>query len=121
MANKSFARELGASFGISGANDNVNFSGDLNTNSANRNSQVDPSIANRTALNQYYSELAAYNANPTGAPPVAPILRARPLPRVDDQSPGTLAGAGSLALSILNGGYLLDVELQPCRPRAGAR
>src|SRR6476659_2577735 len=40
IANESFARELGAKFGVSGANNNVNFSGNLDANTANRNSQV---------------------------------------------------------------------------------
>ena len=34
IANESFARELGAKFGISGANNNVNFSGNLDATPA---------------------------------------------------------------------------------------
>ncbi len=75
IANESFARELGARFGISGANNNVNYSGDLETNDLNRNSTSD--IITRGLITNL------------------PVLNA----------------AGSLALSILNAGYLLDIEL----------
>jgi type IV pilus assembly protein PilQ len=112
-ANESFARELGAKFGISGANNNVNFSGNLDANTANRNSQVTTDIANQTALNSYNSAHAAWVAGGmTGAEPVAPILRGSTITRgLMTNLPSTLAGAGSLALSILNAGYLLDIEL----------
>ncbi|HSR64323.1 MAG TPA: type IV pilus secretin PilQ family protein, partial [Xanthomonadaceae bacterium] len=118
VANESFARELGAKFGISGANNNVNFSGNLDANTANRNSQVNTDIANQTALNTYNSALTTYNAcvngggTNCGAAPIAPILRGSTITRgLMTNLPSTLAGAGSLALSILNAGYLLDVEL----------
>ncbi|HXH01016.1 MAG TPA: type IV pilus secretin PilQ [Xanthomonadaceae bacterium] len=69
IANESFARELGARFGISGTADRVRFG---NT-----------SIGGGAA--------------PTGG--------------LNVNLPAALAGAGSLALSILNGGYALDLEL----------
>lgn len=118
VANESFARELGAKFGVSGANNNVNFSGNLDANTANRNSQVNTDIANQTALNTYNAALTTYNAcvsgggTSCGAAPIAPILRGSTITRgLMTNLPSTLAGAGSLALSILNAGYLLDVEL----------
>ena len=80
IANESFARELGAKFGISGKNDNVYF-----------NSKV----ANNVAATQ-----------PLGI--LGPAATTRGL---NVNLPSSLVGAGSLALSILNGGYALDVEL----------
>jgi type IV pilus assembly protein PilQ len=117
IANESFARELGARFGISGANNNVNFSGNLNTNSTNRNSQVDTDIANQTALNAYQSALQTYNNCVSGGgascvAPTAPILRGSTITRgLMTNFPTSFANAGALALSILNAGYLLDIEL----------
>jgi type IV pilus assembly protein PilQ len=77
IATESFARELGAKFGLSGSKDNVYFSGDLEANRDNIND--DEGILTR-GLN------------------------------VD--LPTSFQNAGSLALSILNAGYLLDLELQ---------
>jgi len=118
IANESFARELGAKFGVSGANNNVNFSGNLDANTANRNSQVTTDIANQTALNTYNAALTTYTTclggggTDCGSAPIAPILRGSTITRgLMTNLPSSLAGAGSLALSILNAGYLLDVEL----------
>ena len=117
IANESFARELGAKFGISGANNNVNFSGNLATNHTNRNAQVDTGIANQTALNTYNSQLVTYNTCRGGATPatcvapIAPILRGAAILSGLMSNLPALANAGSLGLSILNAGYLLDVEL----------
>jgi type IV pilus assembly protein PilQ len=118
IANESFARELGAKFGVSGANNNVNFSGNLDANTANRNSQVTTDIANQTATNTYNAALNTYTTclsgggTNCGSAPIAPILRGSTITRgLMTNLPSTLAGAGSLALSILNAGYLLDVEL----------
>lgn len=85
IATESFARELGARFGISGSRDNVYFSGNLEANSATRNSQVD-------AAN-----------DPTKTPSITRGLNVN--------LPSGSSNAGALALSILNAGYLLDVEL----------
>lgn len=105
IATDSFARELGAKFGISGARDNVYFGGNVEENHENINS-------NSTNATQYARDLAAWEAGGrTGAVPV--------------RNPNSLSGKnlnwnlpvaaasnpGSLALSILNAGYLLDVEL----------
>lgn len=69
IANETFARELGAKFGISGTADNVSFG----------------------------NKSVGGGAAPTGG--------------LNVNLPSTLPGAGSLALSLLNGGYALDVEL----------
>jgi len=76
IATESFARELGAKFGIAGANDNVLFNGNVASNTAN-----------------------------SGA--VRPVPPAKSL-NVDLPVVGA---AGSLALSIINAGYVLDMEL----------
>lgn len=93
IANDSFARELGAKFGISGKNDNVYFNDKVSSNVSTQNSY-------NTAAN-------ANSANPPPNPPVMGTLTRG----LNVNLPSTLAGAGSLALSILNGGYALDVEL----------
>jgi type IV pilus assembly protein PilQ len=117
IANESFARELGARFGISGANNNVNFSGNLNANSANRTSQVTTDLANQAALNTYRAALTTYNSCLAGGgtsctAPTAPTPQASSITRgLMTNFPTSFANAGSLALSILNAGYLLDIEL----------
>jgi type IV pilus assembly protein PilQ len=111
IATENFARELGAKFGVSGSKDNAYFSGDLDANTATRGSQVATNRANQQAINAYNAALAAYQANPTGAPPVVPVLGAATITRGLMSNLGVANPAGSLALSILNAGYLLDVEL----------
>ena len=76
IATESFARELGAKFGIAGRNDNVIFGGNTNGNTAN-------------------------SGNPPPSPPVKNLNVDLPV----------VGAAGSLALSIINAGYILDVEL----------
>ena len=93
IANESFARELGAKFGISGKDKNVYFN---NT------------IANNVAFEDSVAKAAQTNsAVPAPNPRAIPTLTHG----LNVSLPSTLAGAGSLALSILNGGYALDVEL----------
>ncbi len=104
IATDTFARELGAKFGISGSRDNVYFSGDLASNAKNRESEVATSIANQTAFNQW---VAGGRTGPAPVPVGPTITRGLNwnLPVAAASNPG------SLALSILNAGYLLDVEL----------
>ncbi len=94
IATESFARELGAKFGINGATgkkgdrSSLGFGGtttDSGTNAEERGNNVSPT--NPRGLSDQYSKGLSVNL------------------------PATLAGAGSFALSILNAGYLLDVEL----------
>ncbi|MDQ3056212.1 MAG: type IV pilus secretin PilQ family protein [Pseudomonadota bacterium] len=93
VANESFARELGAKFGLSGSKDNLYFNGNVAGNIATQDSVGRANIAN--------------SANPPPNP-----LQAATLTRgLNINLPSTLAGAGSLALSILNAGYALDIEL----------
>jgi type IV pilus assembly protein PilQ len=100
IANESFARELGAKFGVSGAagkdgdRSTVGFGGDLDSSLANAQSRVD-------AVNGLTGA-----AGEDRSPPFD-VTRG-----LMTNLPSALAGGtGSLALSILNAGYLLDVEL----------
>ncbi|MFC7301334.1 type IV pilus secretin PilQ [Cognatiluteimonas weifangensis] len=114
IANESFARELGARFGITGNKDNTYFGGKLEQNSVNRNADVAAQIANDTAMAAYQTALNTWNAGgQVGPAPVAPVLQPSSITRsLITSLPSTLAGGtGSLALSILNAGYLLDIEL----------
>ena len=113
IANESFARELGAKFGLSGNKDNAYFSGNLDANRSNANSAVDTAIANQTAQNAYNSALQAWIAGGSvGAAPIPPILRGSTITRgLNVNLPTSFSNAGALALSILNAGYLLDIEL----------
>lgn len=126
VANDTFARELGARFGVSGNRDNAYFSGNLETNTTNRNADVTAAIANQNAI----SATALANANATrdwqianaeraasGQPPLPPPVGGVPQLVTSSITRGLMSNlgvanpAGSLALSILNAGYLLDVEL----------
>jgi type IV pilus assembly protein PilQ len=113
IANENFARELGAKFGISGNKNNAYFSGNLEANSANRNSEVNTNIANQTAQNTYNSALAAWLAGGSNGPqPIPPVLRGSTITSgLNINLPTSFTNAGSLALSVLNAGYLLEVEL----------
>ena len=104
IATDTFARELGAKFGISGSRDNVYFSGDLEANRLTRKSQVDTDAANDKA---YRDWVTGGSVGPQPSPLGSAITRGLnwTLPVA------TTANPGSLALSILNAGYLLDVEL----------
>ena len=99
IANESFARELGARFGVSGASgkdgdrSTVGYGGSLEASQTNAQSRVN-------AINKL-----------TGVPgedqsPPFSITRG-----LITNLPSSLPGGGALALSILNAGQLLDVEL----------
>lgn len=99
VANESFARELGARFGISGASgkpgdrSTVGFGGNLDASQGNAQSRQD-AIDN-------------LEDGDTDRSPPFEITRG-----LITNLPSTLAGgSGSLALSILNAGHMLDVEL----------
>jgi type IV pilus assembly protein PilQ len=119
IATETVARELGARFGISGNKDNAYFSGNLESNSLNRTADYQAQQTNTGLLNAYETALFTYNnclggATPTSCvPPTAPNLVGSTITRgLTTNLPAVLNNpAGSLALSILNAGYLLDVEL----------
>ena len=104
IATDTFARELGAKFGISGSRDNVYFSGSLDANAETRKSQVDTALANAKAVREWE---AGGSVGPAPVPSGSTIKRGLNwnLPVAAANNPG------SLALTILNAGYLLDVEL----------
>jgi type IV pilus assembly protein PilQ len=111
IATDSFARELGARFGISGSRDNAYFSGNLEANTTNRNSAYTTEIANANAVRDWRAADAAAIAGGT-ARPQPPVLASPSITRgLNINLPNSLNNAGSLALSILNAGYLLDIEL----------
>lgn len=91
VANESFARELGARFGISGASgkpgdrSTVGFGGDLESSGANAQSRADAVMDGASTFE---------------------VTRG-----LMTNLPATLGGSGALALSILNAGHLLDIEL----------
>ncbi|SFR84407.1 type IV pilus assembly protein PilQ [Stenotrophomonas maltophilia] len=104
IATDTFARELGAKFGISGSRDNVYFSGSLDANAKTRKSQVDTALENAKAVREWQ---AGGSVGPAPVPAGSTIERG-----LNWNLPVALANnPGSLALSILNAGYLLDVEL----------
>ncbi|WP_147652578.1 type IV pilus secretin PilQ [Vulcaniibacterium gelatinicum] len=105
IASESFARELGAKFGISGNKDNTYYSGNLDANTENRNSDADTDIANANLIREW---LIARQTDPTLPPP---ILQNSTITRGLNVNLPVVNAAGSLALSILNAGYLLDIEL----------
>lgn len=104
IATDTFARELGAKFGITGNRDNVFFGGSTDDNHANITDQA-------TVNNDYNKALAAYRANPTGPVPVRAPYTISPGNLNWNLPVAAASNPGSLALSILNAGYLLDVEL----------
>ncbi len=111
IATDTFARELGAKFGISGSRDNVYFSGDLEANRKTRLSQADTSAANAKAYRDWE---AGGSVGPAPVPLLPAITRGLNfnLPAASTATPG------SLALSILNAGYLLDVDLSAMQEEA---
>lgn len=103
IATDTFARELGAKFGISGSRNNVWFGGNTDQNHAN--------ITDNAEAQRAYQEALADQAANGGPIPVAPG-RVFNTPNLNWNLPVAAASnPGSLALSILNAGYLLDVEL----------
>jgi len=104
IATDTFARELGAKFGVSGSRDNVYFSGDLASNAATNKSQVDSAAAYDKAVAEWLAG-GQVGAQPIRTPTAITRGLNWNLPVAAASNPG------SLALSILNAGYLLDVEL----------
>ena len=112
IANESVARELGARFGISGRNNDTYFSGNLESNQTTYNGDAAQDLAYANAYNTWLTNADRYDpiTNPDG---VQPPIRTRPIATRGLMSnfPNSFSNAGALALSILNAGYLLDIEL----------
>jgi type IV pilus assembly protein PilQ len=105
IANENVARELGAKFGITGTGNNnkIYYSSSIGNNIANQNAITNAALANSTT--------------PPPSPPAVPTITRGlnwNMPAVL-QNPG-----GSLALSILNAGYALDVELSAIQEQGRA-
>ncbi len=103
IATEDFSREIGARFGLSGGRDDTYYSGDLEANQQHYNNTASSRIANANAVRNWITDN-------DGSPP--PVLT-RPIPTrgLGVNMPVLDSAAGSLALSILNAGYLLDLEL----------
>lgn len=105
IATDTFARELGAKFGITGSRDNVFFGGSTTNNHENINDQA-------KVNNDYAKALADWDAGGrTGAVPIRAPYTINTNPLNWNLPVAAASNPGSLALSILNAGYLLDVEL----------
>ena len=117
IATDTFARELGAKFGISGSKDNVSFGGNLDSAHANRNSIINTDIANSNTIRNW--EIARDAALAAGNPaPPRPILANSTITTTPSNfNLPAAAGAfvagnpAALAFTILNAGYYLDIEL----------
>jgi len=103
IANENVARELGARFGISGNRDDAYFSGNLEANQTKINQDKALDL-------QFAKDMAAFIAGgSTGSRPV--YSQSLPIRGLMSNLPAALGSPGALALSILNAGYQLDVEL----------
>ena len=109
IAQESFARNLGARFGVSGADGDVVTSGSIESNRQFLNTVAQ----NNAALARYNQELADFNA---GLTPTRPTLPTLGLPSFSDILNSTLNAPGlnasAIAFSILGEQLDLDVELQ---------
>jgi len=104
IATDTFARELGAKFGVSGSRDNVFFNNNVDNNTTNINDRAKVDNDYQNAVNEWAA------GGGTGAVPVRdPYTITRGL--MSNLPVAATSNPASLALSILNAGYLLDVEL----------
>ena len=108
IATEDFARELGAKFGINGSRNNVNFGDSITSTTATRNSQIKAQEDYIKALNEWEA------AGRVGVKPVPGSYTITKGPNVS--LPATVGSLisntpASLAFTILNAGYYLDIEL----------
>ncbi|MFZ2753175.1 MAG: type IV pilus secretin PilQ family protein [Lysobacteraceae bacterium] len=117
IATEDFARELGAKFGINGSRNNVAFGNNTTNTAGTLNSIIKTDSDYATAYNTWLSSTNRYDpvTNPTG---VRPPLRGNPtISRGNNVDLGAAVGSlitsnpASLAFTILNAGYALDIEL----------
>ena len=117
IATEDFARELGAKFGINGSRNNVAFGNNTNNTAGTLNSIIKTDADYATAYNTWLSVANRYDpvTNPNG---VRPPLRGNPvISRGSNVDLGAAVGSlitsnpASLAFTILNAGYALDIEL----------
>ncbi|TXH72123.1 MAG: type IV pilus secretin PilQ family protein [Lysobacteraceae bacterium] len=116
IATEDFARELGAKFGINGSKDNVTFGNNIANTSATRNSIISTETANLNAIRQW--EITNLERAARGEPPIPPpVLGNHTISKGNNVDLGATVGSlitsnpASLAFTILNAGYYLDLEL----------
>lgn len=108
IATEDFARELGAKFGINGAKRNVAYGNNIPNTTATRNSITQVENAYRTAYNAWL------NGGQVGP---APVRAPATVTGGNNVDLGVIAGGllssnpATMAFTILNAGYFLDIEL----------
>ncbi|NOT88552.1 MAG: type IV pilus secretin PilQ family protein [Lysobacter sp.] len=116
IATEDFARELGAKFGINGSRNNVAFGNNTTNTTGTMNSIADANNRYNTAYRDW--QIANLDRAAQGQPPLPPPLH--PVPSIIKGSNVDLGAAvgslitsnpASLAFTILNAGYALDIEL----------
>jgi type IV pilus assembly protein PilQ len=116
IATEDFARELGAKFGINGVKDNVTYGNTIENTTGTRNSIIDADSEYAEALRQNAIDNAERLAQgqPLLPAPLRPLPTINKGPNVDlGAAVGSLitSNPASLAFTILNAGYYLDIEL----------
>ncbi|MFZ5636603.1 MAG: type IV pilus secretin PilQ [Pseudomonadota bacterium] len=116
IATEDFARELGAKFGINGVKDNVTYGNNIDNTTETRNSIIEANSDYLEALRQNEIDNAERLAQgqPLLPPPLRPLPTISKGPNVDlGAAVGSLitSNPASLAFTILNAGYYLDIEL----------
>lgn len=117
IATEDFARELGAKFGINGSRDNVTFGNSITNTTATRNSIIQRDTTYANAYNTWLSNPDRYDPvnNPNGVRP--PLPGNYTINKGNNVDLGAAVGSlitntpASLAFTILNAGYYLDIEL----------
>ncbi len=107
IAQESFARDIGARFGVSGQESDVITSGNVESNRGYLN-QV---AQNNAALARYQAELADFNAGLTTTRPTRPTLTLPGFSQVLNTAFPAGAGSGAMAFTILGNNLDLDIEL----------
>ncbi|MBX3712739.1 MAG: type IV pilus secretin PilQ family protein [Lysobacter sp.] len=108
IATEDFARELGAKFGINGVKNNVAYGNTIPNTTATRNSITQVENAYRTAYNAWLSG---------GQVGPAPVRGVPTITKGNNVDLGVVAGGllssnpATMAFTILNAGYFLDIEL----------
>lgn len=116
IATEDFARELGAKFGINGVKDNVTFGNTIENTTGTRRSIINAESEYLEALRQNEIDNAERLAQgqPLLPAPLRPLPTINKGPNVDlGATVGSLitSNPASLAFTILNAGYYLDIEL----------
>lgn len=117
IATEDFARELGAKFGINGSRDNVTFGNSITNTTGTRNSIIQRDNTYANAYNTWLSNPDRYDPvnNPDGVRP--PLPGTYTINKGNNVDLGAAVGSlitntpASLAFTILNAGYYLDIEL----------